>query len=549
MRRHALASLLLAGCADDAASTNTTSGAETGSVQPCAAGETRECYDGPPGSQDVGPCRAGVQTCDAAGVWGECAGEVAPAPADCATVGDETCGTGNLCAGEPLWGRNFRGSYVGDQTVMAWGLAVDPAGDLYLAGSFLDTLDIEDERLSVDKSSAIFLVRFGPDGKKVWARAFANTWTYPDPAPVHPGSLHIYGSGELVLTFLCGASIDLGGGPLMGLPGAPGVATFTTDGALRWARRFDGLPYSLVAAPGPGGTIRLAGALDGVVDLGDGPIAHPGYADALIVELSSAGELVRSGHWGDMARQKADAIATAPDGDVVIAGVIQGDLDFGAGPLHSGGGDDVFLARLAPDLSLRWARSFPALGDQWVRDVSVDADDHIILAGGYSSGVDLGGGRLDELYVPGGSILSPGWWPAPQGFVARYDGEGAHVWSRRLGVTAELSVDRVSKGPDGLFVLSGSRADVGADTLGGALHGATNGRWFALVDSEGAARWRWTFAATDLQRTFGHQEPIAAWSPLGQLIVTLPGVARVDLADAPVGADGRDYLALAAFSP
>jgi hypothetical protein len=46
----------------------------------CAAGDVRACYDGPNGTAGVGSCRSGTQTCDAAGAWGACTGEVLPTP-------------------------------------------------------------------------------------------------------------------------------------------------------------------------------------------------------------------------------------------------------------------------------------------------------------------------------------------------------------------------------------------------------------------------------------------------------------------------------------
>ena len=49
----------------------------------CVDGETRSCdYTGPEGTENIGICHAGTQTC-ADGVWGDCAGEVLP--------GDEIC--------------------------------------------------------------------------------------------------------------------------------------------------------------------------------------------------------------------------------------------------------------------------------------------------------------------------------------------------------------------------------------------------------------------------------------------------------------------------
>src|SRR5262249_7493223 len=44
----------------------------------CAPGATQACYTGPAGTQGVGICRAGTQTCGAGGTFGACTGEVLP---------------------------------------------------------------------------------------------------------------------------------------------------------------------------------------------------------------------------------------------------------------------------------------------------------------------------------------------------------------------------------------------------------------------------------------------------------------------------------------
>ena len=58
----------------------------------CKPGETQPCYQGSPGTQNVGPCKAGIQTCDANGTgWGACIGQVLPVFEICANGVDDDC--------------------------------------------------------------------------------------------------------------------------------------------------------------------------------------------------------------------------------------------------------------------------------------------------------------------------------------------------------------------------------------------------------------------------------------------------------------------------
>jgi hypothetical protein len=63
----------------------------------CNPGATQKCpYNGPPETEDIGPCKAGVRTCKEDGTWGFCEGEVLPVPEL-----DELCfdGIDNDCSG------------------------------------------------------------------------------------------------------------------------------------------------------------------------------------------------------------------------------------------------------------------------------------------------------------------------------------------------------------------------------------------------------------------------------------------------------------------
>jgi len=57
----------------------------------CSPGDSRACYTGTGGTENVGPCHGGTQMCTSAGQWGDCQGEVAPAPENCSDGIDNNC--------------------------------------------------------------------------------------------------------------------------------------------------------------------------------------------------------------------------------------------------------------------------------------------------------------------------------------------------------------------------------------------------------------------------------------------------------------------------
>lgn len=57
----------------------------------CSPGDSRACYTGTGGTENVGPCHGGMQSCTSAGQWGDCQGEVVPAPEICTDGIDNNC--------------------------------------------------------------------------------------------------------------------------------------------------------------------------------------------------------------------------------------------------------------------------------------------------------------------------------------------------------------------------------------------------------------------------------------------------------------------------
>jgi len=202
-------------------------------------------------------------------------------------------------------------------------------------------------------------------------------------------------------------------------------------------------PQISVAATSNG--FVLAGSYDEAIQFGAHTLTSKDRA-LFVVRLDASCDVV----W---ARQfSVDAylvdLAVTSDGGVVLAGESgSAGVDFGDG--HQGGDrmTDVFVARLDPAGAVLWSRVVPgthagSIAHGRGAGVVLDAADGVVLTGSFDGTTDCGGGTLAS--------------SSGAAFVARFDGDGAHVWSTALAaVDGRTSGERIAIDRTGAIVFAG----------------------------------------------------------------------------------------------
>ncbi|MFS8065532.1 MAG: hypothetical protein ACMG6S_04085, partial [Byssovorax sp.] len=85
-----------------------------------------------------------------------------------------------------------------------------------------------------------------------------------------------------------------------------------------------------------------------------------------------------------------------------------------------------------------WSKRYGAAGNQDARAIAVDPSGAVLVAGDFTTSVDFGGGVLTSAGVT-------------DGFVAKLDSFGVHVWSKKQGDIAAQSVTGVAADGSGVF--------------------------------------------------------------------------------------------------
>jgi hypothetical protein len=197
------------------------------------------------------------------------------------------------------------------------------------------------------------------------------------------------------------------------------------------------------------GNVFVAGDFKGAVNFGGGRLASAGEGDIVVAKFDARGSLLWSKRFGDQQDQIFSGIAVDPQGNVLITGVFNGALDFGAGPLKAGY-LDMFVAKLDPEGKAVWSKRFGGDGTiQWASAVAADEDGNVLLTGSQEGKIDYGGLVLETA----GAFT----------FVVKFDAGGQPRWGKTLGGSVDQQAIGIAVDPDGNVVLGGHAKSVVVD--------------------------------------------------------------------------------------
>jgi hypothetical protein len=252
----------------------------------------------------------------------------------------------------------------------------------------------------------------------------------------------VFGRGEVAET-----RAPVGAGPVF-------AARLDGEGTLAWVRFAGG------GVPGQGygvahdaaGGVAVTGYVNGVAafgnDVNGAPVSiDPAMGRAFVARWDVAGRLLWALPIGGLAGE-GDAIAVAPDGGIIAAGLFQGRARFGldaAAPTllaDSPGREGCYLAAFTPGGATSWARRFVGIGvHPWRLRAAPDGD--LLVAGSFGGGVVVdpdgaapltifASGSTDALFArlaPDGALR----WATAGGGPG--DEQGADVTGTRAGTT------------------------------------------------------------------------------------------------------------------
>lgn len=256
--------------------------------------------------------------------------------------------------------------------------------------------------------------------------------------------------------------------------GGTGTSDGSTDLARpagAWARVVgEGYNANLVASA-PGGQLLVAGNFVQQIDLGTGPLTTTQVTGGYLGRLTASGSAIQARAIVGGGAASVSAIGVDAGSSVVVAGNFLTSADFGAGPIASRSANDLFVARYAPDGKLVWVRQYGQTGAQYAQGVALGSDGSVALCGIYSGAVDLGGTTLTK----GGM------------FVARYDAAGKLQWVHAMN-DGNPNAGGVAIDAKGEVILTGDIYGT-TDLGGGPIPHMSRGAFVARYAVDGRLLW------------------------------------------------------------
>ncbi|MEW5854605.1 MAG: hypothetical protein AB2A00_37865 [Myxococcota bacterium] len=303
-------------------------------------------------------------------------------------------------------------------------LTVGRAYQVYVAGTFSDTMTLDGITLQATRPHDIFLAAFRSDGQLLWLKQPFRGSVELSARSLRP----IFSDDGVAVAGTFSGTLDLEGTELVSVGQRDIFVTHFSDaGTMSFARRIGGAGDDVARTFTHDGI--LAGSFTGEMDVATGVITSVGQRDAFVLRIDEQGLIQSPQGFGGPGDDEALEATTISTGELLIAGSFQDTLTVDGHTLTSEGGTDIFLVLQTGGGSRSWA----------VRVGGVGEDVPLQLA------LPIEGNRM-ALLMEGTHDLAPGGAAAGQ-HILTFDDTGALTWALQppapvsvIGVTLILRV-------------------------------------------------------------------------------------------------------------
>lgn len=353
----------------------------------------------------------------------------------------------------PAWTKELGGRGKPVNT-MGYAVAVDPSGNIFVAGN--TSADLDGNTLM--GSNDFFVTKYDSTGAKVWTRQLGVANQYADGYGVATDS-----SGNVFVAGYTSAGLD--GNTLTGVQDLF-VTKYNSSGAKQWTQQLGAASATVTAR---GVTVDASGNVfvAGYTNRGLDGNTLAGTQDLFVTKYDSTGAKIWTRELGTSSVSAFGyGVTTDSSGNIFVTGLTIGGLDGNT----AAGTNDFFLTKYDSTGTKAWTKELGVASKATTAyGVSTDSSGNIFVAGSTTGGLD-------------GNTLTG----ATDFFVTKYDSTGTKQWTHQLGVASQSTyAQAVATDSSGnVFVGGYTTGGLDGNTLAGTMD-----HFVTKYDSTGAKVW------------------------------------------------------------
>jgi len=382
---------------------------------------------------------------------------------------------------------NWARSMGGTRDDFSTSITIDTVGDVYVTGSFKDTVDFGGAGSSFNMISNgdydIFILKLDSRGNTKWVKSFGGKDYDVSTSITTKGADNVY---------ICGAFYDTiyynqGGGQLsltsFGYMDAL-VVKIDGGGNFIWAKSFGGKRSEegrSITTDGSG-NVYVTGSFGKTADFDPDTsifnLTSNGSADPYILKLDEGGNFIWAKSWGGTLNDQGVSIATDTLGNVYATGYYEDLVDFDPSlatfNLTSKGDYDIFLQKLDSSGNFMWAKSVGGSLQDVARSVITDTSGSVYVTGSYNDKVDFDPDTASTF-----NLTSKG---GVDVFIQKLDNSGNFIWAKSMGGMYNDWSNSISADKSGnVFVTGGFNSTADFDPSAATFNLTSKGQWDAFV--------------------------------------------------------------------
>lgn len=316
---------------------------------------------------------------------------------------------------------------------------VDAAGNVYTIGNYNLTVDFDPGPGTFSHTSVggvdVFMVKYNTNGNLVWANSIGgvNAEVAENIALDASGNLYVGGQfSSPTLDLDAGVNTFTVNNANTNVTQDPFLVKYDTSGNFAWGFNLQGLSsdYIKSVTVDANDNVLVGGYFSttmSVDPISGTSLTSVGSADCFIARYSSTGNYDWSAKFGGVLADNIFSI-TAANNNIYATGTFNTVVDFDPGldtfNIQSKGNTDAFIVSFSSTGTFNWAGSIGGFGLDNSNYIIANSSGDVYVAGSFIDSADFDPSNVNTY------IKSVG---GRDGFLAKYDNNGAYKWGMRIG--------------------------------------------------------------------------------------------------------------------